>query len=63
MKLPGNLNVMKIASVATTVIGVGLTLTNDWLAEKHLDEKISKKVGEAIAALNLNNDSQKGEES
>ena len=63
MKLPGNLNVMKIASVATTVIGVGLTFANDWIAEKNLDSKISKKVGEAIATLNLNNDSQKGEES
>ena len=63
MKLPGNVNVMKIASVATTVIGVGLTLANDWIAEKNLDTKISKKVEEAIAALNLNNDSYKGEES
>ena len=63
MKLPGNLNVMKIASVATTVIGVGLTVANDWIAEKNLDTKISKKVEEAVAALNLNNDSQKGEES
>ena len=63
MKLPGNLNAMKIASVATTVIGVGLTFANDWIAEKNLDTKISKKVEEAIAALNLNNDSHTGEES
>ena len=63
MKLPENLNWMKIASTATAVVGVGLTLANDWIAEKNLDTKISKKVGEAIAALNLNNDSQKGEES
>lgn len=58
-----DLNWMKIASTATTVVGVGLTLANDWIAEKNLDSKISKKVGEAIATLNLNNDSQKGEES
>ena len=63
MKLPGNLNWMKIASTTTTVVGVGLTLANDWIADKNLDAKISKKVEEAIAALNLNNDSQKGEES
>ena len=63
MKLPGNLNWMKIASTATTVVGVGLTLTNDWIADKNLDAKITKKVEEAIAALNLNNDSHKGEES
>ena len=58
-----NVNWMKIAGTATTVVGVGLTFANDWIAEKNLDSKISKKVGEAIAALNLNNDSQKGEES
>ena len=58
-----NVNWMKIASTATTVVGVGLTFANDWIAEKNLDTKISKKVEEAIAALNLNNDSQKGEES
>ena len=58
-----NVNWMKIASTATTVVGVGLTLANDWIADKNLDMKISKKVEEAIAALNLNNDSQKGEES
>lgn len=63
MKLPGNLNWIKIASTTTTVVGVGLTLANDWIADKNLDLKISKKVEEAIAALNLNNDSQKGEES
>lgn len=58
-----NVNWMKIASTATTVVSVGLTFTNDWIAEKNLDSKISKKVEEAIAALNLTNYSQKGEES
>ena len=58
-----NVNWMKIAGTATTVVGVGLTFANDWIAEKNLDSKISKKVGEAIAALNLTNDSHTGEES
>ena len=58
-----NVNWMKIASVGTTVVGMGLTVANEWLAEKNLDTKISKKVEEAIAALNLNKDSKKGEES
>ena len=58
-----DLNWMKIASTATTVVGVGLTFANDWIADKNLDTKISKKVEEAIAALNLTNDSYNGEES
>ena len=58
-----DLNWMKIAGTATTVVGVGLTFANDWIAEKNLDTKISKKVEEAIAALNLTNDSHNGEES
>ena len=58
-----DLNWMKIAGTATTVVGVGLTFANDWIAEKNLDTKISKKVEEAIAALNLTNDSHTGEES
>lgn len=59
-----NVNWMKIASVGTTVVGMGLTIANEWLAEKNLDTKISKKVEEAIAALNLNVDSNNnGEES
>ncbi len=58
-----DLNWMKIAGTATTVVGVGLTFANDWLAEKNLDSKISKKVEEAISKLNLNNDSKIDEES
>ena len=58
-----NVNWMKIAGTATTVVGVGLTFANDWLAEKNLDSKISKKVEEAISKLNLNNDSNVDKES
>ena len=58
-----NVNWMKIAGTATTVIGVGLTFANDWIAEKNLDSKISKKVEEAVSKLNLSMNSNEDKES
>ena len=58
-----NVNWMKIAGTATTVIGVGLTFANDWIAEKNLDTKIAKKVEEAVSKLNLSMNSNEDKES
>jgi len=62
MNLKG-INWMKIASGATTVVGIGLTFANDWLAEKNLDAKITKKVEEKFSQLNLSIDSKEDKES
>ena len=44
--------VLKIVKVAVTVIGVGVTLATNYFADKELDDKVSKKVAEALAKAN-----------
>ena len=39
----------KVLGILTTVIGMGVTLVSDWLAEKRMEEKIEEKVEEALA--------------
>lgn len=40
---------IKAIGVAATVIGVGVNLITDWVNEQKMDEKIEKKVNEALA--------------
>lgn len=39
-----NVNWMKIAGTATTVVGVGLTFANDWIAERTLIQRFQRKL-------------------
>lgn len=43
--------VMKIAKIALPVIGVGVTLASNYFADKDLDDKVTKKVSEALAEV------------
>ena len=40
---------VKIVGIAVTIIGWGVTLASDWVAEKKMEEKIEEKVNEAMA--------------
>lgn len=42
-------NLIKVLGMAATVIGMGASLLTDWVDDKKMDEKIAKKVLEAIA--------------
>lgn len=44
-----NTKMMKIAGIATTVIGMGVTLANEWISNKQLDTKIAEEVSKAVA--------------
>ena len=41
--------VMKIVKIALPVIGVAVTLATNYFADKDLDDKVAKKVSEALA--------------
>lgn len=47
-----NSKLIKILGMAATVIGIGATLINDWVTDKKMDEKIEKKVIEALTKMN-----------
>lgn len=38
----------KVIKIAVSVASIGLTLVTNYLAEKNLDEKVAKKVAEAL---------------
>lgn len=40
--------VLKIVKVAVSVAGVGLALAQNYFADKDLDDKVTKKVAEAL---------------
>ena len=40
--------VFKIVKVAVAVAGVGITLAQSYFADKDLDDKVTKKVAEAL---------------
>lgn len=40
---------IKIIGLATTVVGAGITLLNDWVNDKKLDAKIAEKLTEGLA--------------
>ena len=43
-----NAKVLKIAKIAVSVIGMGVTLASAYLSEKDLDERVSKEVLKAL---------------
>lgn len=43
------MNIVKIASIAGTVLGVAGTLISSWAGQKAMDETVEKKVLEALA--------------
>lgn len=46
------MNIVKIASIAGTVLGIAGTLISGWAGQKSMDETIAKKVNEALANQN-----------
>ena len=44
-----NQKVMKIAGIALTIVGAGVSLATNVLEEKKLDAKVAEKVAEALA--------------
>ena len=42
-------NVMNIVKIGVAVLGVGVTLAQNYLSEKELDKKVAEKVAEALA--------------
>ena len=44
-----NGKMVKILGIVGTVVGMGATLLTDWVNEKKMDEKIIKKINEALA--------------
>jgi hypothetical protein len=46
------MNVMKVAKVVVTVASVGVSLAASYFADKELDEKVAKKVADALAKTN-----------
>lgn len=46
------MNIVKIASIAGTVLGIAGTLVSSWAGQKAMDETIAKKVTEALANQN-----------
>lgn len=43
-----NSKVMKIAGIALTIVGAGVSLATNVLEEKKLDAKVTEKVAEAL---------------
>lgn len=42
---------MKLLGLAATIGGIGISLLNSFVSEKQQDEKIERKVQEAVAKL------------
>ncbi len=42
---------MKVIGLATTVLGFGLTMVNDWVSDKKTEKEINEKVIAAIRNL------------
>lgn len=43
-----NVKMMKIVGIATTVVGMGVTLVNEWIGNKQMDVKITEEVSKAV---------------
>ena len=52
--------VIKGIGLAASAIGVGATLVSDWVHEKKMEDKIDKKVNEALSryGINLNDEEE-----
>lgn len=48
------LDVVKIASIAGTVLGIAGTLVSSWAGQKGRDEEIAKRVAETLAEQSKN---------
>lgn len=46
-----NSSMIKTIRVAATLISVGLSLTNNWIEDKTMDEKITKMVNLKVTEL------------
>ena len=46
-----NEKTIKIIGVATTAVGLSITLINNWVADKTMDLRIAEKVAEALANI------------
>ena len=46
-----NEKMIKILGIVATTVGMGATLLTDWVNEKKMDEKIVKKINEALANI------------
>jgi len=44
--------IIKILGMAATAMGIGATLITGWVDDKKMDEKITKKVTEALTKIN-----------
>ena len=44
-----NGKMVKILGIVATVVGMSATLLTDWVNDKKMDEKIIKKINEALA--------------
>lgn len=44
-----NKKVIKVIGLAATILGAGVSLVQNWVSEKNLDDKISEKVAEALS--------------
>ena len=42
------IDVSKVIKIAVTVVGVGVTLAQSYIAGKELDQKVAEKVAEAL---------------
>ena len=50
MKLTGN-GVLKIIGAIATVVSFGATIALNWVQDKELDEKVARKVAEAMRKM------------
>lgn len=43
------MNIVKIASICGTLLGIAGTLVSGWAGQKAMDQTVAKKVAEALA--------------
>ena len=48
---------VKILSITTTVVGIGLSIASSWVSEKQMDITIKEKVKEAMLEMVNNKES------
>lgn len=48
---------VKILSITTTVVGIGLSIASNWVSEKQMDITIEEKVREAMLEMVNNKES------
>ena len=50
MKLTGN-SVLKVIGAIATAVSFGATIALNWVQDKELDEKVARKVAEAMTKM------------